>query len=104
MILPSEFSPVNTSLMVRAWQSHLQSHPDKTFCHYLLDGIKHGFHIGYDYANYTRQAASRNIASALENPSVVDEYLAKEKELGRIIGSITPGSMQLQINRFGGYP
>ena len=104
MTLPSELSPVNTPLMLRVWQSHLQSHPDKTFCHYLLDGFKHGLRIGYDYANHTCRAASRNMASALENPTVVDDYLAKEKELGWIIGPITPGSVQLQINHFGVIP
>ena len=37
-------------------------------------------------------------------PQVVEEYLAKELELGRVIGPLTSGSLQLQINRFGVIP
>ena len=44
------------------------------------------------------------MASSVENPRVVEEYLAKEWELGRVIGPLTPGSLQLLINRFGIIP
>ena len=102
--LPPHLSSINTPLSVQAWQQQLQGHPDKAFYQYLLNGFRQGFRIGYDYAHHTCRASSRNMSSALENPTVVDEYLAKEKELGRVVGPITPGSVQLQINRFGVIP
>ena len=86
------------------WQSLLELHPDREFCQYLLDGFKYGFRIGYNYENHSYGAAKRNMASSVENPRVVEEYLAKERELGRVIGPLTPGSLQLQINRFGVIP
>ena len=102
--LPSQLSSINTPPVVQMWQAQLHTYPDQAFCQYLLDGFTHGFHIGYNYANHECQAARRNMASAMENPTIVDKYLAKENELGRIIGPITPGSVQLQINCLGVIP
>ena len=100
----TELSLINTPLVVREWQSLLELHPDKAFSQYLLNDFTYGFRIGFNYKSHTSRAAKRNMASAVENPQVVEEYLAKERELGRVIGSLTPGSLQLQINRFGVIP
>ena len=101
---PPELSLINTPLVVREWQSLLELHPDKEFSQYLLNGFTYGFRIGFNYKSHTYRAGKRNMASAVENPQVVEEYLAKERELGRVIGPLTPGSRQLQINHFGVIP
>ena len=31
------------------WQLKLQDHPDKDFVHYILEGILHGFRVGFNY-------------------------------------------------------
>ena len=102
--LPPELLIISTPLVVHEWQSLLEPHLDKDFCQYLLDGFKYSFRIGYDYGGHAYRAAKRNMASAVENPRVVEEYLAKERELGCVIGPLTPGSLQLQINCFGVIP
>ena len=32
----------------RAWAEGLCGHPDQVFARYLLEGIRHGFRMGYD--------------------------------------------------------
>lgn len=49
--------------------------------------------------------AKANMKSAAENPEVVDKYLAKEVELGRIIGPADPKELpSAQVSRFGVIP
>ena len=102
--LPKLLSTVTTPLNVEAWRSELSDHPDQEFVGYLLDGIQHGFRIGFDSEHHRCVSAKRNMMSALQNPEVVGEYLAKECRLGRIAGPITKGSCSLHINRFGVIP
>ena len=105
--VPPEISFVNTPLVECEWQSQLELHPDKEFSQYLPEGFTnnyYGFGIRYNYESHTYNVAKRNMASAVENPQVAEEYLAKESEQGRVIGPLTPCSLQLQINRFGVIP
>ncbi len=45
------------------------------------------------------------MTSADDNPTVVDEYLAKEVVLGRVVGPVNCESgPQLPVNRFGVIP
>ena len=67
-------------------------------------GVEKGFRIGY---NYTRQckASGRSLASALENPEVVQEYIQKEMGLGRIVAPMEKASaINLQVSPFGVIP
>ena len=95
----------STPLNLPAWAEHLRQHPDRAFVQYLLQGISHGFRIGYDWAA-PRLSASRNMASADEHPAVIQAYIDEERELGRIMGPFSPGDLQpeVHISRFGIIP
>lgn len=77
--LASQFCAIVTPLQVGAWAEALSSHPDRAFVKYLLDGICHGFRIGYnDDPSRMRRSAKRNMLSAKQIPQVVSEYLKRE--------------------------
>ena len=98
-----------TPLQVEAWAEPLSSHPDRAFVKYLLDGICHGFHIGYnnDDPSRMRRSAKRNMLSANQNPQVVSHYFKREREAGRVVGP-TPSEeiarVGVHINHFGVIP
>ena len=56
------------------------------------------------YGSHQCSAAKCNMQSAIQNPQVVNQYLTKECEKGRIIGPLEKGSLSLHINRFGVIP
>ena len=71
---------------------------------YLVRGTRQGFHMGFRYWD---QACRGSVAmrSAEENPQVIDEYLARELERGRVLGPLAlEVSQAVHINRFGLYP
>ena len=82
----------------------LTQHPERDFCQYLIGGITGGFRIGFHYGTNICQAAKHNMLSTTENPVVVEQYLRKECELGRVMGPLKVGSIPLHINRFGVIP
>ena len=93
---------IKTPLRPDQWQLVLASHPDRHFVNYLLEGIKAGFRIGFDYATHSCVPARGNMLSTLDHPEVVSEYLEKELKEGRIT-EITDlsGIMGIQISPFG---
>ena len=83
----------------------LKYHPDGEYKEYLLAGLGRGFRIGFDYGSHRCRSAKTNMKSALQNPAVVDRYLATEVGLGRILGPLEPSSLPLVvINKFGVIP
>ena len=57
-------------------------HLDREFVEYLLQGIQEDIRIGFNYQVHVCKPAAGNMKSASENPGVVDEYLANEREAG----------------------
>ena len=103
--LPQELINVSTPLVVPAWDRALQAHPDRAFVRYIIDGLTHGFRIGFNRSS-AFQSSSANMASALLHPEVVTDYLRKEISLGRMLGPF-PSSFsapELHINPFGVIP
>ena len=86
--LPSWVTSVETPLVVSEWQRLLKQHPDEVYRRYVLDGIQHGFRIGFRYGSHSCLSAKVNMRSAMENPEVVDQYLAKEVRLRRVLGPV----------------
>ena len=82
--LASQFCAIVTPLQVEAWAEALSGHPDQAFVKYLLDGICHGFRIGYnDDPSRMRRSAKRNMLSAKQNPQVVSDHLkGNERQVG----------------------
>ena len=89
----------------REWNLELRDHPDPVLRHYILNGIWNGFRIGFD-RGVPCTPASSNMRSALDNASVVQEYLDKEVTLGRIVGPVSPEMVPVgtQLSPFGVIP
>ena len=49
-----------------------------------MEGFRFGFSI--DYVGHRSNLVSKNLLSATTNPKAVDEKLAEEIQLGRIVG------------------
>ena len=67
--VPEWLQRIATPLRYEERDKAFESHPDKEFRAYILNGIRHGFHIGFDRSCHR-------------------EYLSKEILLGRIIGPV----------------
>ena len=76
--LPME---IYTPLNLFQWSHHLQSHPDRLFFSYIIQGISLGFRIGFDRA-HSVQAALNNFSSS--NGSIIESYLEREVALSRM--------------------
>ena len=98
---------MTTPLIIEEWTRALHHrHPDQAFAEYILNGLKHGFRIGFNRKSRL-SSASANMQSAMLHPQVITEYLQKEISLERMIGPIPQGaaiSSLLHINRFGVIP
>ena len=46
--LPPALTAVSTPLVIPAWELALQAHPDRAFAQYIIDGLRHGFRIGFN--------------------------------------------------------
>ena len=73
-------SPFN----VKEWERLLSGHPDSEFVNRVIQYCKQGVHIGYEGLNHS--VISPNWPSALENPNVIEKYLADEIAKGRKAG------------------
>jgi len=104
--VPTWMMGVITPLKWRAWEVALARHPDHQFRDYIVNGIKDGFRIGFDY-NRKCKPIGKNMRSAKQNPTVVTDYLLTECAAGRVVGPVgwhmfPPES--IQINQFGVIP
>ena len=45
--LPSSLLTTQSPLRVQQWEAQLEKHPDTSFRDLVLEGVHHGFHIGY---------------------------------------------------------
>ena len=71
-----------TPLVLDRWKQELESHPDRVYVNYILQGIEHGFRIGFD-RQCQLQSASSNMPT--RNPKVISNYLEREVSLGRMV-------------------
>ena len=100
-----ELYTITTPLILKEWVNLLSSHPDAELSHYVLTGLAQGFHIGFDRVKVQCVRAKNNMQSALQHPSVVEDYLQNEIALGRVIGPVFLSRVpSIQINRFGVIP
>ena len=100
---PSAFRPA-TPLRLPAWRKALASHPDQHFCHYILNGIAQGFHIGCD-RTVTLRPCSSNMSAVQQHPQLVEAHIRAEVEAGRLLGPLPPHLASLvQTNPIGLIP
>ena len=103
-VAPPVCNRVTTPLVYAEWASQLKFHPDIQFRDYILEGIINGFHIGFDPSKSQCVSAKRNMRSALQHSSVVEEYLEKEISMHRIVGPLGGSVVGVHINKFGVIP
>ena len=63
------------------FSQELASHPDQKQVSYDLQGLQHGFRLGFHSAHKLKPA-KRNKPSALHHAHIVDAYLANEVSQG----------------------
>ena len=100
------FPPVSavSPLKVEEFSRELASHPDQQKVSYVIEGLRHGFKLGFQ-ASHRLRPAKKNKPSAFQHQQVVDEYLANEVALGRVAGPfISPPLPHLHISSFGVIP
>lgn len=101
---PPELAKVISPLRWQKWDARLSSYPDQRLRTYLVEGIRHGFRIGYSYDAVCRRAKG-NMKSAQDNPQVIRDYLATELQAGRILGPLDGEQYPyIQTSRFGVIP
>ena len=61
------------------WGKGVARHPDKEDQAYLMRAMREGFQVGLKYGKSQCQSATVNMKSATDNPTVVAEYLEKER-------------------------
>ena len=97
----SSVSPIKIDNLIL----QLCCHPDRQKIDYVLNGFCYGFRLEFHPEITTLKSAKANCPSAVQHPSVIIEYLAKEVSLGRLFGPTpVPVLDSLQINRFGVIP
>ena len=86
-------------------QWELCFHPDQGKVDFVISGITSGFRIGFDPLMVSLRSATQNMPSASHHPSVIDLYLLRELQKGRVADpySISP-IPNLHVNRFGVIP
>ena len=94
---------ITTPLHWEVWDHRLASHPDQRFRRYIVEGIKRGFRIGFDYSQRRPlKSAKRNISSVHYYPEVIADYLAVECANGRIISPLSRDSIPgVHVSKFG---
>ena len=83
---PAPVPPVSavTPLLVEQFAWELQLHPQQLQVEFVLDGIRHGFKLGF-CPSQKLKSAKRNKPSATQHASVIDAYLENEVSLGRVV-------------------
>ena len=77
-------TPVNVPALSKA----LSNHPNRCFVNYLITGLVQGFLAGLCWLPKATPV-SKNLRSALKEPEMVDELLAKEVKKGYMIGPLS---------------
>ena len=74
----------NTPLQYTHFESELKHHPDKSWSLNLLQSIQLGVTLGYEGPRGPMEA--RNLLSARMHPTIVDDKLQRECQMGRLLG------------------
>ena len=83
----------------------LQDHPNAPLVRFVLDGICHGFRIGFTKPPESLKSTRSNLEGARECPQVVNDYLSSEVVSGRVAGPFPLRAVpHVHISRFGVIP
>jgi len=103
--LPVLADTIVSPLILDNRRQALQDHSDRDLVDYLLHGIAHGFHIGFNHGTQQCESTQSNMGSAIQNPGPVDEYIDTELKAGWIVGPFKPDEIPAaQLSRCGVIP
>ena len=74
------FSPLLTPINVQRLDDVLTNHPDQDFVSRLCNNFRYGADVGFTGRRFSR--LSKNLPSAVSQPSIVTENLSREVALG----------------------
>ena len=77
--------PIKSGLNLDAWEYHLRDYPDKR----LLQYLKFGFPLSLGKPDELTNTQIVNHYSVLQYPDQVQQYIAKEMDLGVILGPLS---------------
>ena len=102
--IPEEARQVDTPFKAEAWEKALEGHQNRQWVNHLVNGVRCGVRIGYDYTRPFR-SAKNNCPSSMEKSEVVDAYLNNELVKKHIAGPFRRKSfIGCMANRFGVIP
>eukprot|EP00731_Ephydatia_muelleri_P013873 Em0007g1183a len=94
----------STPLRVGEWEAALTRHPDQRFASLIIEGLRHGFRIGFG-GGFPLASSPCNMPSAAEQVAAVDKYVEGEFAARRFVGPYDPASCpNVHINRIGAVP
>ena len=100
-----EWDTVVTPLCTATRERELSDHPDRQFVKLLCTGIREGFCVGFSYREHQCQKALGNMRLVSEHRDVIEEYIHKEREAGRLLGPFQPSAFpEVHVNPFGVSP
>ena len=100
-----EWGNVITPLCVSVWERKLSNHPDREFVKYVCDGIREGLRVGFDYRKGRCRRAAGNMKSIADHREVVESYIGREKEAGRLLGPFPRDALpEVHVSPFGVIP
>lgn len=73
-------------LRLREWERALAGHQDQAFARYICEGIRQGFHVGFNYQQAECKPAKGNMKSVEEHKEVVEQYIGVECGEKRLLG------------------
>ena len=98
---------IHTPVNVARLASLLATHPDTSFSHYVIDGMSHGFNVGYrgQPPLMASSQSAPNHPSALQNKSFVSSYLMACCESNETAGPFSsPPFSQMYVSGLGTVP
>ena len=88
VINDSSLSRIYTPLDLKHWQEHLAPYPNQELLHFFLEGIAHGFKIGFNGSAKSLRSARRNLQGTISHPEVINKYLKDKLTLNGVYGCI----------------
>ena len=73
---------IQTLVRLAAWQKGLADHPDQRFAKYVLQGLREGFRVGFQYQTSGLQQSHRNML--IIQPLEVRIYISNQLEAERL--------------------
>ena len=105
VMFPPEAAVVSTPLQPHNWFELLSTFPNQDLKEFFINGLLHGFKIGFKNPLSQLRSSKKNLLGALQHPQVVDDYLQAEIAEHRVIGPFQMEDiLAAHISRFGVIP